>query len=283
MREIFILIAHLLVTLAKLARPGGLGAVAAESLAVKHQLLIMKRAQRRAPNLTSWDRLLLGVCALLVSPKRLNKMAVILKPSTLLCFHHALVKRKYRLLYSPRKRRRPGPKGPSKELIAAVIEMKRRNPCFGCRKIAEQMSRAFAVEINKDIVRRILIQHYRAVPGGDGPSWLTVIGHAKDSLWSVDFFRCESILLKSYWIMVVMDVFTAASSALASRWRISMVPSSAGCSIARSRSRHRRSTSPQITIHCFAFIDGLRIFVYLKLMRSKPFPVRLVLMLSLSD
>ena len=208
MRELFVLIAHLLATLAKLTRPGGLGAVAAESLAVKHQLLIMKRAQRRAPNLTSWDRLLLGVCALLVSPKRLSKMAVILKPSTLLCFHHALVKRKYRLLYSPRKRRRPGPKGPSKELIGVVIEMKRRNPRFGCRKIAEQISRAFAVEINKDIVRRILIQHYRPVPGDDGPSWLTVIGHAKDSLWSVDFFRSESILLKSYWVMVVMDVFT---------------------------------------------------------------------------
>ena len=93
MRELFILIAHLLVTLAKLGTRGGLGAVAAESLAVKHQLLIMKRAQRRAPNLTSWDRLVLGVCALLVSPKRLNKLAVILKPSTLLCFHHALVKR----------------------------------------------------------------------------------------------------------------------------------------------------------------------------------------------
>jgi putative transposase len=63
-------------------------------------------------------------------------------------------------------------------------------------------------KINKDVVRRILIRHNRLVPGGDGPSWLTVIGHAKDSLWSVDFFRCESILLKSYWIMVVMDVFT---------------------------------------------------------------------------
>jgi hypothetical protein len=46
------LIAHLLVTLAKLARPGGLGAVAAESLTVKHQLLIIKRVQRRAPKLT---------------------------------------------------------------------------------------------------------------------------------------------------------------------------------------------------------------------------------------
>src|ERR1700693_3807611 len=104
MRELFILIAHLLVTLAKLGTRGGLGAVAAESLAVKHQLLIMKRAQRRAPNLTSWDRLVLGVCALLVSPNR-------------------------------------------------------------------------------------------PLPGGDGPSWLTVIGHAKDSLWSVDFLseRIDSV------------------------------------------------------------------------------------------
>src|ERR1700719_2628353 len=171
MREVFILIAHLLVTLAKLARPGGLGAIAAESLAVKHQLLIMKRAQqRRAPKLTSWDRLVLGVCALFVSPKRLSKMAVIVKPSTLLCFHHALVKRKYHLLYSPRKRNRPGPKGPSKQLIVAIIEMKRRNPRFGCRKIAEHISRAFAILINKDVVRRILIQHYRPEAGGDGPS-----------------------------------------------------------------------------------------------------------------
>src|SRR6266446_2951000 len=159
MRELFILIAHLLVTLAKLGRPGGLGAVAAESLAVKYQLLIMKRAQRRAPNLTSSDRLLLRVCALFVSSKRLSKMAVTLRTSTFLRFHHALVKRKYHLLYSPRKRLRSGPKGPSKELIRAVIEMKRRNPRFGCRKIAEQISRAFAIEINKDVVRGLHLEN----------------------------------------------------------------------------------------------------------------------------
>ena len=55
MRELFILIAHLLVTLAKALHPGRSWGVATESLAVKHQLLIMKRAQRRAPKLTSWD------------------------------------------------------------------------------------------------------------------------------------------------------------------------------------------------------------------------------------
>ena len=34
-----------------------------------------------------------------------------------------------------------------------------------------------------------------------------IIGHAKDSLWSIDLFRCESILLKSHWVLMVMDQF----------------------------------------------------------------------------
>lgn len=31
----------------------------------------------------------------------------------------------------------PGPKGPSREIIELVMEMKRRNANFGCIKIAE--------------------------------------------------------------------------------------------------------------------------------------------------
>lgn len=193
MRLLFPLLGHLLVTLARLARPGGVRAVVAESLAVKHQLLIMQRSQRRAPNLTAWDRLLLGFYTLLVSPKRMGKMAVIPNASTLLRLHQALVRRKYHLLYGCQRARRPGPKGPSRELIAAVVEMKRRNPRMGCRKIAEQIWNAFGLAINKDVVRRILIRNYRQGPGGDGPSWLSAIGQARDSLWSLDLFRCESI------------------------------------------------------------------------------------------
>jgi transposase InsO family protein len=57
-------------------------------------------------------------------------------------------------------------------------------------------------------VRRILAQHYRSVPTEGGPSWLTFIGHVKDSLWSIDLFRCESISLRTYWVLVVMDQYT---------------------------------------------------------------------------
>ena len=65
MREILILAIHLLVTLAKLFRPGGVRAVAAESLLLEHQLLISNRSRHR--------------------------------------------------------RRKPGPKGPSAALIAAIV------------------------------------------------------------------------------------------------------------------------------------------------------------------
>ena len=64
------------------------------------------------------------------------------------------------------------------------------------------------MEIDKDVVRRVLARHYRPQPGGGGPSWLTFIGHMKDSLWSVDLFRCESITLRAHWVLVVMDQFT---------------------------------------------------------------------------
>ena len=57
-------------------------------------------------------------------------------------------------------------------------------------------------------MRRVLAKHYRPTHGSDGPPWLTFLGHAKDSLWSVDLFRCESLILKTHWVMVVMDQFT---------------------------------------------------------------------------
>ena len=87
MREIFLLVIHLLTTFVKFLRPGGVRAVAAESLLLKHQLLISHRSSRRAPTLTSRDRFLLSLTALFLNLRRIPKLAVILKPATLLKFH----------------------------------------------------------------------------------------------------------------------------------------------------------------------------------------------------
>src|SRR5262250_1434613 len=208
MRDLILLLVHVVTTVMRVFQPGGVRAVIAESVLTKHQLLILNRPRRRAPNLGLLDRLIAGFCSLWIRPKRHRRLAIAFKPSTFLNFHRAMVQRKYRLLVSPKQRRKPGPKGPTTDLIRAVIEMKRRNPSWGSPQIAEQINLAFGTCINKDVVRRILATQYSPTSTDSGPSWLTFIGHMKDSLWSLDLFRCESIALQTYWVLVVMDQYT---------------------------------------------------------------------------
>jgi len=208
MRDILILLVHLIVTVAQLAGPGGLRSVVAESVLIRHQLLVLNRGRKRAPKLRSADRIIAGLCTLFMRQARVLRSAIGLKPSTLLHFHSMLVKRKYRLLFSHQHGRQPGPKGPQKDVIDAIVAMKRHNPSWGCPRIAQQIALAFGVDIDKDVVRRVLRVHYRPESDSGGPSWLTFIGHIKDSLWSCDLFRCESATLRTYWVLVVMDQFT---------------------------------------------------------------------------
>jgi putative transposase len=207
MNGALLLLLHLLSTLTKLIRPGGYRALIAENLLLKQQLIIHSRSRQRSPNLSTQERTLLGFLSLFLNPRRIARIAIIIQPSTLLRFHTALVKRKYRQLYSPRGGCKPGPAGPSQAVINAIVEMKQRNPRYGCPRIAQQINLTFGLSLDKDSVRRVLAAHYKSYPGG-GPSWLTTLGHTKDSLWSVDLFRSESITLRSHWIMVVMDQYT---------------------------------------------------------------------------
>ena len=208
MTEKMELLVHLIVSLLRLLKPGGLKVVMAETVAMKQQLIVMNRGRSRSPKLTTSDRFLFGLLAFFFDEKRLQKVAVIIRPATILSFHGALVKRKYSRLYSNKTDKKPGRKGQDQALTDLVIEMKAHNPSFGYGRIAMQIFEAFGIEISRFTVGRILRKNkHKLLPGG-GPSWLTFIGHMKDSLWSVDLFRCESIMLKSHWVMVVLDQYT---------------------------------------------------------------------------
>lgn len=208
MKELFILLIYLIRNLMLLLKPGGVKAIISENLVLRHQLQITNKNRKRAPKLNTKNRVLLAFLTLIMHPKQLIKTAIIIKPATLLKFHKALVKKKYQLLFTPKSRGKPGPKGPSKEIINAIIDMKNRNPRYGYRRIAMQIANTFNIDIDKDIVRRVLEKYYKPTSKDDGPSWLSFLGSSKDSLWSIDFFRTESIILKSYWIMVIMDQYT---------------------------------------------------------------------------
>jgi hypothetical protein len=139
---------------------GGVRAVVAESLLVKHQLLILNRSRQRAPRLRLSDRLVAGLCALLMHRAGCCVPGSSLKPSTLLRFHRVLTTRKCRQLFSSTGQQKPGPKGPGQEVMRAIVDMKQRNPTWGCPRIAQQITLAFGVPLNKDGVPDPGTLHY---------------------------------------------------------------------------------------------------------------------------
>jgi putative transposase len=154
--------------------------------------------------------------------------------------------------------RKTGPKGPDQALIHAIVELKSRNPRFGSPRIARIIPQTFGIDVDKNVVYRVLGKHYRRAPGGSGPSWLSFIGHTTDSLWKVDLFRCESIVLRSYWVLVVMDQFTRRLVGIGVRGGTSRVPICAACSTPRFTSRAYRDISVRITIRCSRRTGGRR-------------------------
>jgi hypothetical protein len=101
MRDFLVLFVHLIVTVARLARSGGLRSVVAESALVRHQLLVINRGRKRAPNLRAADRIIAGLCTLFMRRARVLRSAIALKPSTLLHLHSVLRKRKYACCFRP--------------------------------------------------------------------------------------------------------------------------------------------------------------------------------------
>jgi hypothetical protein len=115
MKNLLLTVLHVAVATAKLCGPGGVRAVIAENLLLKQQLIVLRRGSQRAPNLTPSDRLLCGFGSLFLGSGRIRKLAIAMRPSTLLAFHRALVCRKYRRLFSSKRcLKKPGPKGPER-------------------------------------------------------------------------------------------------------------------------------------------------------------------------
>ena len=123
MKTLALLVIHVLTTLAQRAGPGGAKAIIAESVLLKHQQLIVRRSAGKTPRLTTSDRFLCGFLTLFMRPGRIRKAAVVLKPATLTKFRSALLSRNYHRLFSSRKNAKPGPKGPSDDLVRVIVEL----------------------------------------------------------------------------------------------------------------------------------------------------------------
>lgn len=175
----------------------------AEIIVLKAQLIIARRKYPRSPSLGPIQRFTLGVAFLFIPVNRLSRYAIIVKPATIVKFHRWLVQKKYSLFFRNTSRK-PGRPPMSKDIRKLILDIKNHNPCFGCPQIAALIEDRIGLPISEETIRRVLMRYYKGTPG-NGPSWLSFLASQADSLWSLDLFRVESILVKSFWVMVVMD------------------------------------------------------------------------------
>jgi len=151
-----------------LLSPGGYKKLVSENLALRQQLIVASRKRKKSPPLLPIDRILLGIISFFIPSDRLARVAIIVKPATILKFHRALVKRKYKVLFGVKSRKKPGPKGFDRDMIKLVVEIKKRNPSYGCPKIAMLVTNITGISISEQSIRRILRKHLKYDPG-DGP------------------------------------------------------------------------------------------------------------------
>ena len=63
---------------------------AAKNMVLRQQLISLSRQHKRSPKLNTLDRIMFGMLARWINPRRLSRIAITLKPATILKFHRAL-------------------------------------------------------------------------------------------------------------------------------------------------------------------------------------------------
>jgi putative transposase len=164
-----------------------------ELLVLRHELEILRRQVAR-PKLRMVDRALLAATACHLP--RSSRGALLVTPRTLLRWHQALVRRKWR--QPPGRRGRPMLPEEVREL---VLRLARENPRWGHRRICGERAK-LGFQVSATTIRRLLAgARLEPAPRRSGPSWRTFLRAQAASIVACDFFTVESAFLRRYYVL----------------------------------------------------------------------------------
>ena len=164
-----------------------------ELLVLRHELEVLRRQVAR-PKLRAADRALLAAAACHLP--RPSRGARLVTPRTLLRWHRALVRRKWRQQAGQR-----GRPPMSAEVRALVLRLGRENPRWGHRRIGGELAK-LGLRVSPTTVRRLLARAgLGPAPRRSGPSWREFLRAQAPSIVACDFFTVESVLLRRYYVL----------------------------------------------------------------------------------
>jgi putative transposase len=188
---VYLAVRHLFGALVRSRR--GLHVKDIELLVLRHELDILRRQIAR-PKLSRVDRALLAAAACHLP--RSSRGALLVTPRTLLRWHRALVRRKWRQPAG-----RPGrPRLPT-EVRELVLRLARENPRWGHRRVCGELAK-LEVRVSPTSIRRLLA--YAGLvpaPRRTGPSWREFLRAQAASIVACDFFTVETVFLSRYYVL----------------------------------------------------------------------------------
>jgi putative transposase len=164
-----------------------------ELLVLRHELKVLRRQVPR-PTLGTPDRALLAAAAFHLP--RSSRGMLLVTPRTLLRWHQALVRRKWR--QTPGQRGRPKLPAEVREL---VVRLARENPRWGHRRICGELAK-LGLRVSPTSIRRLLARgRLEPAPRRSGPSWREFLRAQAASIVACDFFTVESVFLRRYYVL----------------------------------------------------------------------------------
>jgi transposase InsO family protein len=164
-----------------------------ELLVLRHELEILRRQVAR-PKLGVVDRALLSAASAHLPQS--SRSVLLVTPRTLLRWHRALVRRKWRQPSG-----RAGRPLLSPEVRELVLRLARENPRWGHRRICGEL-RKLGFAISPTSVRRLLARSgLEPAPRRRGPSWREFLQAQAAGIVACDFFTVETVLLRRFYVL----------------------------------------------------------------------------------
>jgi putative transposase len=164
-----------------------------ELVALRHQLIVLRRQRPRRLRFHCADRLL-WVCLYRVWPRVLDAL-VLVKPATVVKWH----RQGFRIYWRWRSRRSGRPKT-SAEIRALIRQMSRANPLWGAPRIHGELLK-LGIELSQATVGR----HLPRRPKAPSPTWRSFLRNHMTAIAAVDMFMVATATFKLLYAVIVLS------------------------------------------------------------------------------
>jgi transposase InsO family protein len=162
-----------------------------ENLALRHQLLVLRRQRPGRPRLFTIDRLL-WVWIYRLWPRCLDTM-VLVKPATVVQWH----RQGFRLFW--RWRSRSGRPSVDREVRDLIRQMNAANPLWGAPRIHGELLK-LGLEISQATVAKYMVRRR----GRPSPTWRSFLRNQAAGIAAIDMFVVASASFRLLYVMIIL-------------------------------------------------------------------------------